>query len=1268
MGPYYEQVQQVKGLTKEGGWLVMLGSLGQCADYEKVFGQGLNVVLRAYNAGQKFDNAQADAWVATLGALDTKGQKVYFMPWNEPNHPNEGGGDKAGAETYAYVAYLKDQLGRAGILNSKVILLSPMVNKTNGNYEGFFNNPNGKDGYYGITSGSSINEYDFPPSFPTDVYPQACQQGNAYMNNCQYASVVPPAPSLPGNADSGGYFSLEAGVAGTDPSYPRYKDNEIRTMLNGSWGNWSRDGAFNMFAIFSYDPHRPGDWEIYSAPQTTSFYKSTCTVGTVQDGATVSQTDLNNWMTAKKDELIECASGCGYAPKNRPDLCDAAGRSDPYDLSIYDEYDADPDKFYVHPIKGLEVPYDDRDRNIIRADLVNQGYEAHCATPQFKIKLNQKGEEWMETLLADRNLPANGGTTGLDVRPGGIVFGGDLILKEESSAQGDKERGHEDLPYRSVLTVDYRNTLMPVFRDVTGKRWLTTSLEEYFGFSDIKIGDQSLAEINSAPINSLLSRQKYCAQALAILTKQEQMCQKIQDGDVNCALYQRPIPETAYTVKTLLDDYKPIFDSKLEDYKIYEEDEDGNRTYFTYNQQKGLDKFCQGMISQNNLDEDFMTAVKNTPLNIDRAYRLAFLVTEIEMLYPSANNMFNLFEHPNAGFMGGVKNPQDAVLVTAFKVPDFGTNKGGADRLDETIANATAGNVFWADSAWLTRNSLMTQAEQIKSEATASAKRARLLAEGGAMSKDDEIHCTLGKVGAPECNDPLSRAVIDVVNASARLSQKATANTPDATQLQELGFDQFQAECPTLDKEVSTQISDPATLQPVKDASKVYTTEFGAELLDKLFKDSTHEIDKKRSEKDPSFAETWRDRPPFLTYSGGNISYGDEDDPDDEVINKWGGLRDWGLKTVFHVVNETLAKKFPNDCCKDMRKVKHYLVYPMGYDLQSVQTVLAGSFFTTDELISLAEAAEDYDRIQVSGDIVKFEGAKKDVTFQDRSFYSDAPIFNAHNWPVDADVTICDGEGTPALDGCTVVANKLDIVGKCTEVRANRRLNPGQNPPEVRNVLVGWKLPCTRSFGWEVETDGDTLSAGILGGKLGFYLREIQKTLNTKASDARQYLDTCKTIEQFLRGQCGSGEGLVPTPTPDDCTWASCGGWLPPQEPPIGPVQPEPGCADHPCFTMCATRNSTGTVTVDFSWKFNSGCFCNDLSDHELIIGGVSQGRPSCINVISSSVSNRSCSYDNQPENVSICRKKGNYNASSMNEDSCRLQNDMEICVNPIQE
>lgn len=96
IGPNYSQVDQVVSMTKQGGWVVALGTPGNCDGFEGLFGKGVNVVIRAYNGGRTFTNEEALGWVATLGNLDTKGQVVYFMPWNEPNHDNEGGGSTAG--------------------------------------------------------------------------------------------------------------------------------------------------------------------------------------------------------------------------------------------------------------------------------------------------------------------------------------------------------------------------------------------------------------------------------------------------------------------------------------------------------------------------------------------------------------------------------------------------------------------------------------------------------------------------------------------------------------------------------------------------------------------------------------------------------------------------------------------------------------------------------------------------------------------------------------------------------------------------------------------------------------------------------------------------------------------------------------------------------------------------------------------------------------------------------------------------------------------
>jgi len=299
IGPNYSQVNQVKNLTKEGGWIVTLGFSGDCSNFESLFGKGLNVVIRAYNGNQKFTNTEALAWIATLGTMDSKGQAIYFMPWNEPNHDNECGGNPCSPqEVINYVNFLKNELEKAGLLNTKVILLSPMIDKLNPRFEEFKN-------IYNLTNGSSINEYDqfSPGPCSPNVPPQ--------MNNCKYDQIGIPPP----------YYALESGVAGTCLP-PCYHDNELIEMLNTVWPKWSNDGNFKMFAIFSYDPHRPGEWDIFNSSRVRNFYSANCQPGGVSPG-NFNKDTFEAWLKPylENGTLIQCENSCGYAPADKPELC-----------------------------------------------------------------------------------------------------------------------------------------------------------------------------------------------------------------------------------------------------------------------------------------------------------------------------------------------------------------------------------------------------------------------------------------------------------------------------------------------------------------------------------------------------------------------------------------------------------------------------------------------------------------------------------------------------------------------------------------------------------------------------------------------------------------------------------------------------------------------------------------------------------------------------------------------------------------------------------
>lgn len=1080
VGPYYGQVGQVRNMAKEGGWVVALGTLGDCGGFSSLFGQGVNVVLRAYNAGNAFDAEQALAWTATLGKLDTKGQMVYFMPWNEPNHTNEGGGDNAGPQVAAYLQTLRQHLSEAGLLNTKVTLLSPMVNKTNPNFTSFINGAGGMNAIYGVGSGSSINEYDVAADKNNYV---ACQHSNNYYNNCRYDQIDIPGP----------YYALESGVTGIYAA-PRYEDHHIAKMLDGSWADWQKD-SLKMFAIFSYDPISGGpSWDIFSAARTRAFYSSRCTSGGVVGTNNYDQAKFDSWFEANKSQLVECGA-CGYAPASAPGWCSGVGQTTPagFDTSIYNDYNTTDDQFYLHPILGIDrqLPADAGPYNanlkLIRDDLINQGYEAYCATPGFRIELTQAGKDWMADYV--------------EQNPPGAVFGGENNVFIRNPGIGDL--------VRSWLTVDYREVDTPVFRDIEDKQHLMASLDEYFGFKDTVIRENPQSELTSAAINSLLSNQQRCEASVRILIRQEEMCNKLALPDA-CALYARPVPETGFTIKTMLDSYKSLAAeavTRLPDANI-----------LGYQDKDTIKAVCAEVLTT-----DWNLVAREgllyTPLTIDRAYRLAFLITTIELNNPRYTTMFNLFTHPNGGAVGGPPSPDHAILVNAFKIPDILTTT----QLEQESLIAS-GNTPWTDSSKLTRNSLLTEKMQEEIETTVDEKKIDLIQaanyyDTNSQTHSDEIECMKGAsnrgVGGPECKDELAKALVDIIN-----TQTSNRVSPE---------NQIDPTCQELVKEPANEILDYGSFGTVDSitnppAHLTYTTEFGAQLLNRIFNvpdedvaetgdlDTTHQIEP-RGKSHPSFAETWKPGDPLA---------------DNPIA---GMPRDWGLKSLFHVVTDTYPD-FPYAGCCDEREVKHFLVYPMGYDINTVQEVLASTFFNSEQKDELASLSEDFDRIQITGDEIEFTGGTREYTFAD--YVKGEPVGYKQNWPPGVDFI---GINDPARYAVDEIDRCRKVYGPSSEIEY---IDPITFEPVYKPIQIGWELPCDRSFGWNILQKGHELSAGLVGGKLGFYLQNVQKSLNSRYSAVRDYLDTCTTTEQFLTGRCGETVEPVAEANPILCTDASC--------------------------------------------------------------------------------------------------------------------------------
>lgn len=437
----------------------------------------------------------------------------------------------------------------------------------------------------------------------------------------------------------------------------------------------------------------------------------------------------------------------------------AFAQTPPIDTSKYPTYAQTPgfesSQYYIQPIKGLVGG--NRDIDVIAKDLLNQGYESYCASPDVTIDLGVDSQESVENFL-------------------------------------DEYKNGVALNLTSTYTLDLEYGLIPLLRDTSKPQFLTSSMEEYFGFKDITQTEENYptAELYTAPINTLLSQQQRCEQSIKIILAQRDMCNRLSNPD-ECALYKRGIPGTNSTIKNALDSYLK--------YKEPYSDVPKGTIQATCEALLTPDAPLNGL-SQTKFDELKKSAL-NTPLYLDRSYRLAFLVAAIERIPEQPGQLFNFFSTNNSG-----KDPKHMVLTLAFKVPDVLTNKDYKN---------TSGAVMWSDASMLTRNALMPRAENLSEDPTDPGYQLQAIQERnnwiGKATSDPSgpINCT----NDPTCQDELVKALVNIINA-----QKPGCSSKPPEYWKLIGE--------------KSNVTPPAD----DDASRKYTTQFGDFILKNLFPDA----------------------------------------------------------------------------------------------------------------------------------------------------------------------------------------------------------------------------------------------------------------------------------------------------------------------------------------------------------------------------------------------------------------------------------------------
>lgn len=388
-----------------------------------------------------------------------------------------------------------------------------------------------------------------------------------------------------------------------------------------------------------------------------------------------------------------------------------------YDLDIYPEYGVDETKSYITPIRNLlDSGSTQRTVEKLRKELAMSGYQAYTIAEGLKIE-----PEYNTRALIDKYLE-------------------------------QYPDGYQELRIDAIETLDFSNARYPLWRDVSNKQFLLTSLEEYFGFRDVYEPNPATSVLTSSPINSLLSEPQLCVQGWKNLVAQQLMCERLENP-AECELLTRPIPDTNHTVATALDllaRYYPYY-------------RDGTSIIGCSMLMAGTRPELGIPFSQAEMEELKKTLI-NTPTYFDRAYRYGFVVAVIHSKDPGtlsgniATKIFNFFSIDTRDLV-----PKDEVLVAAFKLPDIGTNKGGGD---------DSGSQFWSDPLDLTRKVLTTREAQLEHEdVKRDEKRREILqaAEGAAIQNESSrIYCYDGSFpggdGTTSCKNELTKAITDIIN------------------------------------------------------------------------------------------------------------------------------------------------------------------------------------------------------------------------------------------------------------------------------------------------------------------------------------------------------------------------------------------------------------------------------------------------------------------------------------------------------------------------
>lgn len=608
------------------------------------------------------------------------------------------------------------------------------------------------------------------------------------------------------------------------------------------------------------------------------------------------------------------------------------------------------------------------------------------------------------------------------------------------------------------LNVNFEASKIPGWR-LDGEHDLTTinSLETLFGFRSKK-STTSANAMSEAIVYSSLGLVDQCIAQSRIVDTVRNMCNKLEKPDA-CALNQTII-DSEYDIFTLQTEMNTRIEQQATQGTLIPDREKARRAA------------CEAIVKTNQNSSSptfkktpeglFQTALQNTPLFLPKAYRLGFLVVVVELEGTEPVSDLQPFRFLRKNEETAL--PKHEVRVFTFKMPDTGTNKD------------TNSDIYYQDPTELTRNVSLSKQQQDVIE-----KNYRTLLSAENQYSDASMMPVLCDAqGSSYCRLPGVQALVEYVNKYLRPQSLIKPPYLDESI--------FSSDDPAREAQAKGLIDEDSLSQLLQNPS--FAQECGASADEIPYQDITTIFS----------AGSITEESEGQIFAGENDLY--------EGAQKAGISQSFPAKDApaFAFLSQAKARKDGETVAatggKDL-KIYSYLIVPQGFQLGVTEDTIAGRFLTEKQKKTLFDSLVP-------------DPVTPDPEKQISKYFSIQGITSTLEDIIKQSVTV--------IDPLSCTQREISPSQNTDTAAGPTNGNSNSQNTATNSSTTGRPTTETSCSNLTIAIKHSLASSGFMprihGGVLGEVMLNVQKSLLAYESKNWKYINSCKTVEEWILGTC----------------------------------------------------------------------------------------------------------------------------------------------------